>query len=529
MAAPTNYKAFYKLKVNANDETGLYNATSEGTPEFKNVGSLLDGATDYFSLPQLGLSTNFSFSFWFNSNDVTLEQENAYAHKNDDVYVSNKIKASKLALFAYDGTVTEVSGVTTLVNNKWYMATYVYRDGGLCELYLDSVFENNITAGTFEDDGPQGSPYIGTNSRADGNFFNGLLANYRVYNYDLGAAQVLAIYEEEKAQFYPESSGNIVLSGSAKGLDEPRASGLISINGSANPFPSAFATGTISISGSANVTHNMPKINLSGYLQSVIAEGSIDFGMQPVTLDGTLASEVIADAVGAIDIEPIHFRGYLYSDVSASENILDGIDPISIGGTLSATVVGNTEVVDFNIMHGTLSSSVKASISINTEPVSMNGTLESTVVPNMLMNAYVAMYGFLSAAISKRTGAFCFDLNVEMITEEIISLGCNIEGASMPLTRFRGDTYPVLTKLGLNGDPDVTGYTFRMSTQIDNGVVYTVDGVISDASNGIVTFELDLTGIDLPGVGVYDIEGNDGSYVYTFDKGVFTLLDDVTV
>ncbi len=68
-----------------------------------------------------------------------------------------------------------------------------------------------------------------------------------------------------------------------------------------------------------------------------------------------------------------------------------------------------------------------------------------------------------------------------------------------------------------------------MSTQIDSGIIYTVDGVISDAASGIVTFELDLTGIATSGIGVYDIEGNDGSYVYTFDKGVFTLLDDVTV
>ncbi len=550
MAAPTNYKAFYKLKANANDETGFYDATVNGTPTFKDLGVLLNGTTDYFSLPRLGIGANFSFSFWFSTADVTKEQENAYSHKDDDIYVSNKIKSSKLALYAYDGTDTEVLGTTTLLNDTWYMATYVYRDNGICQLYLDSDFENDITIGTLEDDGPQGSPYIGTNVSEDANFFDGCMANYRVYNYDLGAAQVLAIYEEEKVQFYPHASGTAKISGSAKGLDSPRSSGSIKVSASADAYPAAFADGSIKISGVAHVTQVLPKINISGYLQSIVA-ANLDFKSGPIHLDGTLDAVVNADQAGEISADPIHLHGILDASASASELIASPPVSVSIEGTLSVSIVASQTTEDNILMTGTLDSHVVAGMAttlpepvsmsgellsevsgnipaITIDPVSMEGTLSSSVNMKIDFQAYSAMYGFLTVNIASKNYQICYDINADMIIQEIVSEGCDIGVDNMPLIRYRGDTYPVFSRLSRNGNPDISAYTFKLSTQLDGDTLYTSTGTITDSANGLVEFEFDPLAIDTAGEGVYDVEGDDGSYIYTFEKGTFELLQDVT-
>jgi hypothetical protein len=67
-----------------------------------------------------------------------------------------------------------------------------------------------------------------------------------------------------------------------------------------------------------------------------------------------------------------------------------------------------------------------------------------------------------------------------------------------------------------------------MSTKIGDGQIYTTIGTILNAQKGIVEFSFQPAAVDMPGEGTYDIQGED-SYIYTYDKGKFTLLDDLTV
>lgn len=201
---------------------------------------------------------------------------------------------------------------------------------------------------------------------------------------------------------------------------------------------------------------------------------------------------------------------------------------VSMAGSLDASASGTAVSETFVSMAGTGSMSVTPKLYKESGLIQMSGSLNGTATNQVLVNTYVTMYGFLNSNINLYKSVHCADLAISFETQMIESLGCSI-GESVELKRYRGDTYPVSTTLSKNGSYDATGITFEMSTQIGGGTIYTVAGIIDDANNGLVSFPLGATSVSLSGTGVYDIQGNDGTYIYTYEKGVFTLLDDVTV
>ena len=200
-------------------------------------------------------------------------------------------------------------------------------------------------------------------------------------------------------------------------------------------------------------------------------------------------------------------------------------------GTLSVVINNATQVSSvFTAMYGIGSMEVSGVIDMPSGLIQMDASLNADVLETqVLVNTYVTMYGFLSSTVNTYSSIFCSDLNVDFNEQVIESTGCTIGDTSVELKRYRGDTYPVSTKLSKNGNTDVTGSTFQMSTQIEGGTIYTVAGTITNAALGIVEFPLATLAVGTAGSGVYDIQGNDGTYIYTYEKGVFTLLDDVTV
>ena len=225
------------------------------------------------------------------------------------------------------------------------------------------------------------------------------------------------------------------------------------------------------------------------------------------------SGHILADASAVALVSAL-----LYNNASPSFGAEGFIEPVS------ATQVGET----FTSMNATGSLGVVANVDMPSGLIQMSGELTNTVVAQNLLSAYVVFYGFLSSSISTYSAVFCADMTVDFVEQIIESTGCTIGVYSVALTRYRGDTYPVSTKLSKNGSTDVTGSTFQMSTQIADGTVYTANGVIENALLGIVNFPLQSLAIDTAGIGVYDIQGNDGTYDYTYEKGVFTLLEDVT-
>ncbi len=202
---------------------------------------------------------------------------------------------------------------------------------------------------------------------------------------------------------------------------------------------------------------------------------------------------------------------------------------ISLSGSGSMVSSGKTVGYTSVAMRGEGSMNVVPKLDVASGLIQMSGELSVSESNQNLVNSYVTMYGFLTSNINIYSAVYCSDLPIDFNTQMIESLGCSIKGESVELKRYRGDTYPVSTTLSKNGNKDTSGITFVMSTQINDGTIYASSGVVNDSSNGLVDFPLETTAVATSGSGVYDIQGNDGTYIYTYEKGVFTLLEDVTV
>ena len=195
-------------------------------------------------------------------------------------------------------------------------------------------------------------------------------------------------------------------------------------------------------------------------------------------------------------------------------------------GELDVTAIGINADYAYTHMLGRLSMDVSAGVLVNSGPIAIDGSLSVDTSVQNLINVSVEMHGTLNITISTVTQ--CNDLVIDMDLAFIYSEKCDIKGNSMELIRFRGDTYPITCVLSQNGNTDISGQTFEMSMQIAGGTIYTVVGTVINAGMGMVTFIPDPLAVELAGSGFYDIQSNDGSYDYTYEKGVFTLLDDLT-
>ncbi len=226
----------------------------------------------------------------------------------------------------------------------------------------------------------------------------------------------------------------------------------------------------------------------------------------------------------------IDFLGSGSGSLSAVNGDYTYVDMVGTGSvSLEPEVLVNSGPIDFS---GILSSTISTKVSSKQDSgvISFSGVLSATFGGKLYHNAEpVDMLGTLSGSLSTSSVVQCNDLIIDMDLAFIYSDRCSEKGNSMELKRYRGDTYPVTCLLAMNGNKDVTGMTFKMSMQIDSGTIYTVDGTIVNATEGMVTFIPDPLAVVTAGSGVYDIQGNDGTYDYTYEKGVFTLLDDLTV
>jgi len=183
-------------------------------------------------------------------------------------------------------------------------------------------------------------------------------------------------------------------------------------------------------------------------------------------------------------------------------------------------------------LNGKLKAFARAGVYQNVTIPVLYGTLDVSTETVMYKDSYVIMYGFLSSEIgaSVFVGTTCvnFDVDMEIQTIEVNGCGTGEDMEEINIIRHRGDDYPITAKLGRNGNFDTTGIEFKMSTKIgETGTVYTSTGIIQDAEKGIVSFPFSAEAVATVGEGIYDIQGVD-AYTYTYQSGMFALMQDVT-
>ena len=95
------------------------------------------------------------------------------------------------------------------------------------------------------------------------------------------------------------------------------------------------------------------------------------------------------------------------------------------------------------------------------------------------------------------------------------------------IRRYQGNDYPFRATITFNGETSLTGKTVTMSFKIGNNAKHTLSGTITDEAKGKVMFIPTVASVEDVGVGVYDIDVNDGTYTATYLSEDIEILEGV--
>ena len=207
--------AYYPFSGNANDATGnningiVYGSTlttdMNGTP---NSAYIFDGNSSYISLPFSSLydfATNDSFtlSVWIqpdiniNWNSQSLLAKSPYNSQytySDWDYGLYAINNKAMSGFANNNFL---NGTTTMITNQcWYNEVVTYKNG-IWNLYVNGQLESQDLSQTkfIIQDGSASTISLGKKGQANGDYFKGKMDEVRIYNRQLSAIEVKALYE----------------------------------------------------------------------------------------------------------------------------------------------------------------------------------------------------------------------------------------------------------------------------------------------------------------------------------------------
>ena len=97
------------------------------------------------------------------------------------------------------------------------------------------------------------------------------------------------------------------------------------------------------------------------------------------------------------------------------------------------------------------------------------------------------------------------------------------------ITRFRGDTYPIIATIKENGLPvDLSGAVAKMTIAFKDSPSVTIVGTILVAAEGSVKFDFAPDVVDNVGKFFYDIQVDSGGYKTTYVKNIINFVQDVT-
>ena len=96
----------------------------------------------------------------------------------------------------------------------------------------------------------------------------------------------------------------------------------------------------------------------------------------------------------------------------------------------------------------------------------------------------------------------------------------------MEITRFKGDTDPIIFTINKNGVPlDITGSSFSLSYGVASGTV-TLTGTLIEPTVGTVSFTVGTGDFPFVKTYKYKVVKTDGSIVKTIIKSSVVIIDD---
>ncbi len=219
MAAPIDYKAYYKLADDANDETGNYNGVNNGVT-FDGISGDFNGNSDYIELLSNGKGSSFetqalTITCWAYFEDkgegATDNTVFSYDFTSQAVpyYATHlrQMEASQALFFGtnYGGTFKGSASSPSTPYGEWRFIALTLESGS------QKVYDNKAEVAALTETGTisfyDQEVWIGK-ANYDA-FMSGKLKNLRFYDYVLTPAEMSDIYDEEIDDFPHETSFEI--------------------------------------------------------------------------------------------------------------------------------------------------------------------------------------------------------------------------------------------------------------------------------------------------------------------------------
>lgn len=202
---------------NADAAPTTYNATAVGSPTYTagKVGNALtlNGTTQYATAPFVVNPTSaFTATAWVKYTGLrttplaygpTILQQGDVSGTGRGWLILDK---NTLKIGAYLQN-TSTNGTTVVQNNTWYMASITYSGSGTKQLkvYVNGVLE---TTATITPESSVGSMFIGSHKTAGTNLWTGSIDEMAIYNTELTASELLAIYNNTPTAIKNPSSAS---------------------------------------------------------------------------------------------------------------------------------------------------------------------------------------------------------------------------------------------------------------------------------------------------------------------------------
>lgn len=189
----------------ANDDSSNGNDGTVDGATFTSSG-YIDGAYDFEStisnnilLPSISMSTGYTLSAWIRAESFPEANYNFIIGLGEN---ENGLSVTNSKVTAYHtnsaGGNDQLDFSTTINTGTWYMITSTW-DGTTLSIYVNGDFKTSATKTTIET-GKTSPSYIGA-WIASSLFFDGLIDEVIIFNYDISTSQISYLYETTKPAF----------------------------------------------------------------------------------------------------------------------------------------------------------------------------------------------------------------------------------------------------------------------------------------------------------------------------------------
>jgi hypothetical protein len=205
--------------------TAWYNLTGSITsgsltngPTFSpaNGGSIVfDGTDDYVNYPNsINPTSSFSCEAWINFSNLELpgsdtpilaKWSSSPTSARNFIFGYREVGAQRgISFYLYNSSYTQQDNYRTdwdPIPNKWYHVVGVYSASNFVKIYVDGVEDFSRTSGVYSSLNPDSTQNITSGFATGLSYFPGNIANAKIYNRALSAAEVLQNYQAEQYRF----------------------------------------------------------------------------------------------------------------------------------------------------------------------------------------------------------------------------------------------------------------------------------------------------------------------------------------